>query len=308
MTREFLLKASIAEFNDKVHKVLLVPFKRIFTKEGYSYLILDRLKSREVESAIHFGREYAVTEDIGRLHTTQVEFSTREKIDIPNTLFIYKNMDTGKAKVKSKKCDLELDGDDMVIFCKGFNGYNETMKQFMYEAEVLTADKLMMLKPFDDVLGYSSFDIISQMPDYDILPRYAFIEDKINDGVVLLNIEETTPISLPIFDRANKRYVQSNYEDISFDLLNLDRLKIAKFADKLQQYSLDSNRFGVCSDIKIAELGNLQESAALRGPAVKISLKVSYAIDIAEVQKFEKYIRDVVWRCDDAVFNTFNKL
>lgn len=306
MTREFLLKAAITEFKDKLHPVLAVPFKRVYTDEGYCYLVLDRLKAKTIECAIHFNREYVVTEEIGRMHTTSIDFSTREKIDAPHTLFIYKNMaahyDNEKPKVDktriTKKCNLTIDDDDLVFFAKSFDGYNETMKQFMYAAEALTTDKRGLLEPIHDVFGYTSFDILSKLPGYDILPSYVFAEDKYKEGLIMLNIEDSTPMSMVAFDYADKSYKQCIQESVSFNLVHISRLDVTRFIEAICQYSLDSRKFGIVgSQPKVEEFADLQESAALRGQAVKVSMQISYSMNVSDLDKEEaKTIREVVWR------------
>lgn len=301
MTREFLLKAAITEFQDKLHPVIAVPFKRVYTDEGYCYLVLDRLKAKTIDCAIHFNREYVVTEEIGRMHTTSIDFSTREKVNAPHTLFIYKDMaahyDNSKPKVK-KKCDLTIDDDDLVFFAKSFDGYNETMKQFMYSAEALTTDKRGLLEPIHDVYGYTSFDILSKLPGYDILPSYVFAEDKYKEGLIMLNIEDSTPVSMVSFDYTDKNYKQCIQESVSFNLVHISRLETARFIDALCQYSLNSQKFGlVGSQPKVEEFADLQESVALRGQAVKVSLQISYSMNIADLEKDDvKTIKEVVWR------------
>lgn len=305
MTREFLLKAAITEFRDLEHKVISVPFKRIYTDEGYCYLVLDRLNAKEITCAIHINREYVVTEEIGRLHTTTIDFSTREKIDIPNTLFIYKGMDAPKDEKRSTKsnCDISISDSDLIFFAKSFDGYNETMKQYMYSSEALTIDKKGLLEPLHDVYGYTSFDILSKIPNYKILPSYAYIEDDIHDGVIILNIDSAEPISMLGYHSSSKSYKQTIYEDISFNLVHISRIESARFVDALCNYSLESKQFGVCSTPKIEEFADLQESVALRGQAVKVSLRISYCRDISEIEKATRLIREVVWRMDEVVYN-----
>lgn len=300
MTREFLLKAGVTEFRDKENKVIAVPFERVYTNEGYCFLILNRLKAREVYCAIHFNREYVVTEEIGRLHTTTIDFSTREEIDIPHTLFIYKGMDKPESK-KLKREECSIDDDDLVFFAKSFEGYNETMKQYMYSSEALTIDKKGLLEPIHDVYGYTSFDLFAQMEQFKILPSYAFIEDIINEGVVLLNIESSDPINMLHFSHPNKKYKQTLFEDISFNLIHISRLKTAQFIDALYEFSLKSKAFGIASTPKIEEFADLQEAAALRGQAVKVSLRICYTRSIEEMEKATKLIKEVVWKMHNEV-------
>lgn len=301
MTREFLLKAAITEFKDKLHPVIAVPFKRVYTDEGYCYLVLDRVKAKTIECAIHFNREYTVTEEIGRLHTTSIDFSTREKISIPDMLFIYKGMEASHTNDKphiKKQCDFTIDDNDLVFFAKSFEGYNETMKQYMYSAEALTTDKRGLLEPIHDIYGYTSFDILSKLPGYSILPTYVFAEDKYKEGLIMLNIEDSTPTSMVAFDYANKAYKQCIQESVSFNLVHISRLEVVRFIEALCQYSLDSRKFGIVgSQPKVEEFADLQESAALRGQAVKVSLQVSYSLNVSDLDKEAvKAIREVVWR------------
>lgn len=301
MTREFLLKAAITEFKDLKNKVIMVPFKRMYTDEGYCYLVLDRLKAKEIECALHINKEYVITEEIGRLHTISLDFSTREQIDIPNTLFIYKDMDKAPKEhyIGKSKCEFSVSDDDLIFFAKSYEGYNETMKQYMYSSEGLTIDKKGLLEPMHDVYGYSAFDIISQMPNYEILPMYAWIEDKIKQGVILLSIDDSEPMSMLGYNSVDKCYKQSIFENISINLVHKSRYETAKFLDDLAQYSLASKKFGFASTPQITEFPDLQEAAALRGQAVKVALKISYSRNIDELSRADKLIREVIWKMSD---------
>lgn len=303
MTREFLLKAAITEFKDLKNKVIKIPFKRVYTDEGYCYLVLDRLNAVEIECALHINTEYVITEEIGQLHTISLDFSTREKFDIPNTLFVYKGMDANpkESYIGKDKCEFSVNDDDLIFFAKSYEGYNETMKQYMYSAEGLTIDKKGLLEPIHDVYGYSSFDIISQMPNYEILPMYANIETRIKQGVILLSVQDAEPMSMMGYSRVDKAYKQSLFENIEINLVHKSRYEVAKFLDELAQYSLSSKKFGFASTPAITEFPDLQEAAALRGQAVKIALRISYARDINEISKADKLIREVVWKMSDTL-------
>lgn len=305
MTREFLLRAGITEFRDFNNKVLSIPFKRIYTDQGYSYLVLDRVNAKEIECAIHFGREYTITEEIGRLHTSSLDFSTREKVDIPNTLFVYKKMETsnnGNVKHLKQSCkDFTITDDDLIFFAKSYDGYNETMKQFMYSAEALTTDKRGLIEPLHDIYGYTSFDILSKLPNYDILPSYVFAEDKFAKGLILLNIESSEPLSMIDFSSISKDYCQTIFEDVSFNLIHISRKDTMKFVSDLCNYSLSSRKFGIVGSMpKIEEFPDLQEAAALRGQAVKVSLRVCYPMKMSDLDKIDdKQIKEVVWKMSD---------
>lgn len=301
MTREFLLKAAITEFKDLKHKVIKVPFKRVYTNEGYCYLVLDRMRAKEIECALHINKEYVITEEIGRLFTTTLDFSTREKIDIPNTLFVYKGMDESPKPsfIGKDSCEFSINDDDLIFFAKSYEGYNDTMKQYMYSSEGLTLDKKGLLEPMHDIYGYSSFDIISQIPNYEVLPMYAYIGDKIKQGVILLSVEDAEPMSMMHYNHISKTYRQSVFENIGINLVHKSRYEVAKFLDDLAQYSLQSKKFGFASTPSITEFPDLQEAAALRGQAVKIALRVSYVRNIDEVSRADKLIREVVWKMSD---------
>lgn len=305
MTREFLLKAAITEFKDLKNKVIMVPFKRVYTNEGYCYLVLDRMHAKEIECALHINKEYVITEEIGRLYTLSLDFSTREQIDIPNTLFIYKGMDANpkESYIGKDKCEFSVNDDDLIFFAKSYEGYNETMKQYMYSSEGLTIDKKGLLEPLHDVYGYSAFDIISQIPNYEILPMYADIIDKVKQGVILLSIDDSEPMSMMHYDKIKKAYTQGIFENISINLVHKSRYECAKFLDDLAQYSLESKLFGFASTPQITEFPDLQEAAALRGQAVKIALRISYCRNIDEISKANKLIREVIWKMSDDLTN-----
>ena len=284
--REQLLNASIREFEDYKNRALLVPYERVVNKQGFTYLVLDYSKAKKIKCAIHFNREYVVTEEIGRLHTTtSIDFSTREKIDIPHYVVVYRGED-----VRSTKDSQEAK--DLFIFLKSFDGYNETMKQYMYSAEALTCDKNSMLHEIEGVYGHSCFDILQGLENYTILPFYGDVEPYVDEGCIIMKVTDQQTLSLPRkIDGVTKQLM---VDSVQFTLLHYKRADVLKFIQALEDMSRDYKKFGFASTPKISEFDDLQEAAALRGLAIKIELDISYSLEV-ESEDTDKRIEKVYY-------------
>lgn len=277
MTREYLLKQSIKEFQDYSNKALLVPMTRVINKQGFTYLVLDKEKARELSCAIHFNREYTITEEIGRLHTTSnIDLSTREPLDIQNSLLIYKNKDT-----INKRSDTATKNEpvDMYIFAKSFDGYNETMKQYMYSCEALTCDKEGTLHELHDVYGHSSFDVLSELENHIVLPFYADVEPFV-DKCAILRIDPSSQETLSMRRLVDGRYKQLMKDSVQFTLLHYSRYEAMQFLRDLENLSLTKQKFGFASTPRVSEFEDLHEASALRGMAIKIEVDISYCLNV----------------------------
>ena len=277
--REKLLKAAIREFEDFSNEALLVPFERVVNKQGFTYLVLDKAKAKRIHCAIHFNREYVVTEEIGRLHTsTNIDVSTREQLDIQNNLIIYRNQDVKNVNTQGGQEKAKFERKDMFIFAKSFDGYNETMQQYLYSCEALTCDKEGVLHELTDIYGHSSFDIFSELEGHTIIPFYANVEPFVDKCAILrINPDEQETLSLKRVVEKGV-YKQLMKDSVQFTLLHYTRAQAMKFLSDLEDFSLNQQKFGFVSTPKISEFEDLQESAGVRGFALKVEFDCCYSL------------------------------
>lgn len=267
-------------FKDKLHKVWLYPCERIYTKEGFCYLALDKDKRRAIDCAIHYSREFVVTEEIGRLHTTSIDLSTNEAIDIQNAVLVYEKMDLQSILSEGKT---QSEPKDMYIFLKSFEGFNETFSFYSYNGEALTCDKESVLHKIEGVYGWSVFDKIQSIKDFTIFPFFANIETSTNNKAIIAKV--TNQQAIGAYDKKDGVLM---VDSVKFTMLHYSRDECQKFINHLQDSCVNGLLdFGIISDIQVRELDDLQETSALRGLANSIEVDLSYTLKpISEIKEF----------------------
>lgn len=283
MTRDFLLNQAISEFKDKETRVLKVPFKRVLNAQGFTFLEIDYTKQKEISSAIHIARDYALQEGGGRLHSTKIDLSTREPLDINNDLIIYKGKDFKASEPY-----------DLFIFAKSFSGYNETMRNYMYLGEALLLDRVSALSEISDTWGFSSFDIFAQMPKHTILPHYENVEPYLDIKFILLKINTQEAQTLAKGERDMQGAIMQ--DNITFTLNNYTRKDTLDFLQDLENFSLDSGLFGYISLPQVSELENLQSAPNLRAFGNKITMDIQYFINSERDYSADLYIKKALYK------------
>lgn len=266
-------------FKDSTHKVWLYPCQRFYTKQGFSYLVLDKENRKSISCAIHYGREFVVTEEIGRIHTTNIDLSTNEAIDIQNSVLVYENADiqsilsSGVTSAQKR---------DMYIFLKSFEGFNETFSFYAYNGEALTCDKDSALHEISGVYGWSVFDKLQDLEGYTILPFFANAEST-TDKAIFCKIQDQQ--SLSMLDNTRGTLMR---DSVKFTMLHYTRQECLKFIDTMQNACANKMvDFGIMSNISVKELDDLQESAGLRGLANSIECDLSYLLKPIDSSELE---------------------
>lgn len=257
-------------FRDLANKVWLYPCERYYTKQGFSYLVLDKENRKQISCAIHYGREFVVTEEIGRIHTTNIDLSTSEAIDIQNSVIVYENADLQSILSEGKTSSQKR---DMYIFLKSFEGFNETFSFYAYNGEALTCDKDSALHEISGVYGWSVFDKLQDLENYTILPFFANCESVANKAIFCKITDQQSQSMLD-----NERGTLMR-DSVKFTMLHYTRQECLKFVNDLQNACLNKMvDFGIISNVSVRELDDLQESAGLRGLANSIECDLSYLL------------------------------
>lgn len=279
-------------FKDKSHKVWLYPCERIYTKEGFCYLALDKEKRREIDCAIHYGREFVVTEEIGRLHTTNIDLSTSEAIDIQNAVLVYEKMDLQSVLSEGKTLSTPR---DMYIFLKSFEGFNETFSFYQYNGEALTCDKESVLHKLDSVYGWSVFDKLQSIENFTIFPFFANIETSTNKAIIA---KITNQQCVSAYDNKEGTLM---IDSVKFTMLHYTRKECQDFISKVQNDCANGMlEFGIINDMQIRELDDLQETSALRGLANSIEVDLSYTLKPINVEN-DKTIKKIYFEIKKAI-------
>lgn len=277
MTKDALLKSSIREFQDDKNSALLIAYNKITTDQGFSYIIENK-SCEKINCAIHFDVAYEYKEDKGPIRNVDIEISTRKKL---------KNDTNYLCKYQ-----------DLIIFINRYDGYNETMGQYLYKAKALPRDKLKLLENLENkIYGYSLFDKLSKLKDFVILPKYLSQKTNFNENVVLYESLGNEPLTL--LNNNLNELSQVLIEDVEFILVNFTRLDVMRFIKSIEDLSIEKQEFGFSSNYKIDEINDIDTYAVLKGITYKINLKLCYNIAM-EYKQNEKYINTVIFKMKDA--------
>lgn len=274
MTKAFLLNASIKEFEDFENNAELYNYKQVLTKQGFSYVLVDLCSKEKISCAIHLNVEKSHENEVGRQVLREGFLSTRQQIGLEQ-LVKYKGF---------------------FIFISRYADYNQTMKQYGYDVIVLSADNLILTGELDKTYGFSSYDLVSFMPDWKILPYYYPIVDY-SEGVVLLEIVESESLSIP--KESNKHISQLRKDVVKFTLVNLDRKDSMRFVRDLQEYSLSSRNFGIVSTPSVQEIKRTESATGLMSLIISVDVELSYNITIFDETLTNKKIKTAIYKMED---------
>lgn len=276
MTKEKLLKASIDSFKDNENPAILIPYEKVTTNQGFSYIVEKPNKKENISCAIHFDVNYDYKEDKGSIREVDVEISTRVKLkDGVNYLCKYQNL---------------------IIFLNSYDGYNETMKQYLYRGKALTRDKLRLLEELKEIYGYSLYEKINKLKNFVILPKYLSLKTDFNSNVVLYESLSSEPLSL--INRRDGDLSQLIMEEIELILVNFTRQQVMVFIKELEKLSLLNNEFGFSGLYQILELNDIDTFSTLKGITYKINMKLCYNIAITHTEDI-KTIKTVIFKMED---------
>lgn len=268
-----LLNKATETLKDSINKIKLIPYKRIFTKSGYNYIIPNKRKTITMQGVVGVNVEYELSDNIGYFKGVKAEINTQEKI-------------VGDFFIEYK---------DLIIFVNGFDGFTESAGQYRYVGVALRSDRIHLI---NDSLanadyGYSCLDIIVDIPDYVILPKFETLaKESFKEGVILAEIQEQKTLNL--FNLGLDSISQSLVDSVRFVLVNMNRAEATKFLKAILDYSLKSQNFGIVSNPEIKEISDYDNVSNLRSVLYEIVVKISYNIEIKE-KVVEKGIKNVLF-------------
>lgn len=272
MTKEALLKASIAEFRDKTNNAIAYKFKRVYTKQGYAYLVIDKARGKKISCAIHIDTIKHESSNKGITPSSSGFLSTRTELALDEVV-IYK---------------------DFYIFPTQYRDYNETMKQWGYSCNTIPNDLVKALDELTQIYGASCYDKISNLPNWEILPHFdTLIAEDYSEGVVLLKIENSESKSIP--KARNKKIKQLKQDDIVFTCINKDRNAVLKLVKDLQDYSLSSANFGIISTPTLIDFDEVFIEASLKSIISQVRVRISYNLE-TEIDSTDRAISKVFYK------------
>lgn len=276
MTKEYLLKASIAEFEDKKENALFWDCDRIFTSSGYCYIL--KKKSRPISCALHYNRTFETDENIGKYENNDVLLNTREDLGFQ-----------GLIEYKGIYCAFNQQGN-----------WNAEMGQFHYNGsgsfgpisqKFLITDE----KEVEEKIGADSTPIFMNLDfGVPIVPAYYQAESMKKYVMVSTEYErDLTPIT-----EAIKSYEQIKVDNVKLTFVNFTTHDAMDFLHKLQNLSLSPNGgFGFLSTPGLAAKSTYQISFNWKALVYESSFSINYCLKgIYEKEKDIIRIREAFFR------------
>lgn len=260
MTKEDLLKASIAEFEDRKNNALFWDCKRIITKSGYCYII--KQQSRPISCAIHFNRSFETDEAVGKYENNDFAINTREELNYHGLL--------------------EYKGMHFAITSAG--NYNETMAQYHYQGSGA-------FKPISDMFLVTDEKEIQSKIGVDCIPLFIEIGETLgiptlpsyyeatysNKQYILVSCENISTIS-PVV-KEGEVFVQRKIDNVTLSLVNFTTQEAMRYIEMMQQESLKPGaKFGFASLPDLKEKTIHQMSFDWKALSYTSEFQIHYAI------------------------------
>lgn len=259
MTREALLKASIAEFEDNKQNCLLWEIERVYTSSGFCYII--KKNSTKISGALHYDFDLNLDDSIGRYETNKILFTTRTELP-SDCLITYKGL---------------------TIAIKEMGFYNETMGQWHYMGnDVIKAisDEFLItdIAEIKNNIGVNSYKILSQLAlSYPIVPSF-YAPQESDKSYVVLDI--TTGQGITPFINRDSKIKHLKIDDIKLSFVNIDTDNALKFMYDLQEFSkYPDTQFGINAINTFIDEKIYQESFNWRALNYTMSMRVNYYLE-----------------------------
>lgn len=253
---------------------LLCPFKKVVNAQGYAFFTLLKDKAEAISASVELHGEWQLDNEAGFVKRVNCEVFTQKKI-IGDYCILYQ---------------------DAIIFLVNFTGYTEKMATYHYEGRAVEATNAPLIDCLDadSVYGYSCFDKVATLPDYNILPAYAVADnDSFSAGLIVARIDSSADLTL-VRDTATKLQ-QMRKDDMCFYGVNLTRAQVMDFAHKLFEYGRDTETFGLSGSYAIGELTLPDDYLKMKTIRYYFKASVCYNIEV-EKETSQRVINVVMFK------------
>lgn len=261
---------------------MLCPFKKAVNKQGYAFFTLLKESTESISASVELQGEWQLDNEAGFVKRVNCDIFTQKKI-IGNYCILYQ---------------------DAIIFIVNFVGYTEKMGTYHYQGRAVESTNLPLIDTLDSdsVYGYSCFDLIAEMPTYNILPAYAVADnDDFSEGLVVARISDSTDLTL-IREEQNK-LKQMRADDVSFYGINLTRAQLMQFLQQLFEWGRDNELFGLSGSYAISELTLPDDFIKIKGIRYLCKARICYNIEI-EFETSRRTIDVVMFKMRDSIITS----
>lgn len=276
MTKEYLLRASIAEFEDRKNNALFWDCDRIFTSSGYCYII--KKKSKAISCALHYNRSFETDENIGKYENNDITINTREDLGF-----------LGLIEYKGLYCAFSAQGN-----------WNETMAQYHYVGagafEPISSKFLITSeKEVEEKIGVDSMPIFMNL-DFGVPIVPAYYQAVSMKKYVMVSTEYEGDIT-PIY-AADKSYNQIKADNIKLTFVNFNTHDAMEFLHKLQEMSFGENaEFGFLTTPGLSAKQTYQISFNWKALVYESEFKINYCLSgLFEAEKAKIRIKEAFFK------------
>lgn len=273
MTRETLLKSAIKDYKDFKNQVKAIPYKRFVDKGGYCFIIKQNHNAFNLNCAIHISTEWAQNEYLGNIRSVDISLISRQRLTT----------------------DLLIEYEDLIIFVKSYDAYNETMGQFEYKGSAIKANDFILLKEPNTLYGSSVYEKLLSFDKYKIVPKYLSLNEWDKD-YILVDIESLNTFTLTTPHFVNNTLSQMKSDKVIFYLANVSREKLLNFQNDLIEYSLNFGEFGFLSNPILRDEKNLDSNAVTQSIISSVECELSYNLEVSLNNDENKLINDICYQ------------
>lgn len=242
MTKDSLLKNAIKEFQTPDSFVYDV--ERFYSLDGSIVGLRVNLDSkRPIFLSLHSNS--SVQGDVVQIKK-DITFNTKEALNFETQI-------------------LNIKGDWFLI--DSYKGYNNQPNQYFYSGNLVEKENLFLLNLDENTnYNFSSFHLLRDL-DEKIIPFFSYYVD----GYIPLRVLKSEDVQII----NNKKYLREDH--LEFQFYNYPRSEIFDFGEKLKNFSLSSNKFGLTSNPKIFE--RRISYNGISSICVLLNISISYVLD-----------------------------
>lgn len=275
MTKQDLLKRSIAEFKDNKNNALLWQIERHFTKSGYCYIL--KVKSSPLCCAIHYNANFETDENVGKYENNDIAINTREKIAYNDCIVEYKGMN---------------------IAISSIGAFNETMGIWHYNGQSAfkpISDRFLItdLSKIKNEIGSNCLSILMNLAlDYPLVPSYYSATDK--SSYIMASVDYSLAYNQIYYDENLKRLRQYRKDNVKLSFVNIDTLEAMRTLKKITDLALEKGaEFGINNIPMLKDENFYQKSFNWKSLVYSCNLEVNYHLSADYDDTSLKHIKQV---------------
>lgn len=301
-----LLHNASLEFSVKNANCVCYNAKRITLKNGFSYLLVDKKKAKNINNiAIHSNIRREMFDsgqyDVGDL-----------VIQSPiNLINVFREAEDEIDNIYLMK----IAGENLYFSVHNIMAYNKEMKQYDYRGELLqNKNKKFIVYDISNVkenLSNNSIPLWLLQKDRLGISIFPYFLTPLNLEKEYLTVEvvDTTALSIPNIDYKENKIKQYKKDKIRLRGINIELEKQQELAFNIQSLSenYNENVFGIMNMINFKSiLNDIQKGFGIISNKCQAEFDINYLIETERLYKSEDLIKQVILQLNENELTLFN--